>query len=110
VIAPVSVFGATPAAPVPQARAAKPTLALPASKEAPPPPLPEQAPQTPPPAPSAAAISGQGLIAAKVERTPQAWIEDIRRLMKEGKSEEAGGQLAEFKKRYPDYVLPEELR
>jgi hypothetical protein len=48
--------------------------------------------------------------ASKPERTPQAWIEDIRKLMKEGKSEEAGGELAQFKKRYPDYVLPEDLR
>jgi hypothetical protein len=30
--------------------------------------------------------------------------------VKEGKSEEAGAQIAEFKKRYPDYALPEDLR
>jgi hypothetical protein len=50
-------------------------------------------------------------IAARVDaRSPQAWIEDIRKLMKEGKSEEAGQEIARFKKRYPDYVLPEDLR
>ena len=48
--------------------------------------------------------------AAKPERTPQAWIDDIRKLMREGKSEEAGEEIAKFKKRYPDYVLPEDLR
>lgn len=44
------------------------------------------------------------------ERSPQTWIEDIRKLMAAGKSEEAGGELAEFKKRYPAFVLPEDLR
>jgi hypothetical protein len=44
------------------------------------------------------------------ERSPQSWIEDIRKLLKEGKSEEAGAEIARFKKRYPDYVLPEDLR
>ena len=48
--------------------------------------------------------------AAKTERTPQAWIDDIRKLMKEGKSEEAGAEIAKFRKRYPDFVLPEDLR
>jgi hypothetical protein len=47
---------------------------------------------------------------AKAERAPQAWIDDIRKLMKEGKSEEAGEEIAKFKKRYPDYVLPDDLR
>jgi len=52
-----------------------------------------------------------GAAAAQVDaRSPQAWIEDIRKLMKEGKSEEAGQEIAKFKKRYPDHVLPEDLR
>lgn len=125
--APMSVFGATAPAPQPPRTAAKPVPPLPPGKEAAPPARP--APVQPqaveaqrmeaasPPA-GAAAISGAlstnamtaGRAASKPERTPQAWIEDIRKLMKEGKSEEAGGELAEFKKRYPDYVLPEDLR
>jgi hypothetical protein len=48
--------------------------------------------------------------AKAAERSPQSWIEDIRKLIKEGKSEDAGAQIAEFKKRYPDYALPEDLR
>jgi hypothetical protein len=44
------------------------------------------------------------------ERSPQTWIEDIRKLMAAGKSEEAGQEIAEFKKRYPDYALPDDLR
>ncbi len=96
--APVSVFGAPP----PAALAPTPTPASP----------PAPAAAT---APAAAATSGavaSALSAAPkaAERSPQAWIEDIRKLMAAGKSEEAGGELAEFKKRYPDYTLPEDLR
>jgi hypothetical protein len=43
-------------------------------------------------------------------RPPQAWIEDIRRLKAEGKPEEASRELAEFRIRYADYALPEDLR
>ena len=96
--APVSVFGAPPPA---QAPASAPAPASP------------PAPATPPgaAATSAGVTSALSAGAAKApERTPQAWIEDIRKLMKAGMSEEAGGELALFKKRYPDYVLPEDLR
>jgi len=98
--APVSVFGATPAfAPSP----------VPASPAAP---APASAPAA---ALGAATTSGavtNALSAAPkaAERSPQAWIEDIRKLMAAGKSEEAGSELAVFKKRYPDYTLPEDLR
>src|SRR5882672_168595 len=71
------------------------------------------------PAANAAATSGGNLGAASLmaaragsktaERSAQTWIEDIRKLMTQGKSEEAGREIAEFKKRYPDYTLPEDL-
>lgn len=134
--APVSVFGAAPPAPQPAPQAApqpavrfgKPaTQGATASAQ----PRPEAAESTlqlqaapPPPeamkpAPAANsmvsrnAIGGASLDTASAktaERSPQSWIEDIRKLVKEGKSEEAGAQIAEFKKRYPDYTLPEDLR
>jgi hypothetical protein len=44
------------------------------------------------------------------ERSPQSWLEDIRRLKTEGKTGEAARELAEFRKRYPEYALPEDLR
>jgi hypothetical protein len=44
------------------------------------------------------------------ERTPQAWLEDIRALRTAGKAEEAERELAEFRKRYPEYRLPDDLR
>ena len=44
------------------------------------------------------------------ERTPEKWLADIRKLKTDGKATEAERELAEFKKRYPDYILPEDLR
>jgi len=89
-----------PAAPRPEAMQAAP------SAEAAPAPRPQASPSL------AAGIAADQIAApaAKAERTPQAWIDDIRKMMKEGKSEEAGEEIARFKKRYPDYVLPEDLR
>jgi hypothetical protein len=59
---------------------------------------------------SANALSADAIAARVDARSPQAWIEDIRKLVKEGRSEEAGQEISKFKKRYPDYVLPEDLR
>jgi len=130
--APVSVFGAAPPAPqaAPQqaVRVGKPTTPFTqgttAAAAQPRPEAAESATQfqaAPPPpeamkpAPAAnsmysrSTIGGASLDKA-AERSPQSWLEDIRKLIKEGKSEEAGAQIAEFKKRYPDYALPEDLR
>jgi hypothetical protein len=47
--------------------------------------------------------------AAGVE-APEAWVQRILTLRKEGKRKEAEEELAKFKRRYPDYSLPEELK
>jgi len=57
---------------------------------------------------------GRGLtpaaaVSVNKERTPEKWLDDIRKLRLEGKMGEADRELAEFKKRYPDYRLPEDL-
>jgi hypothetical protein len=52
---------------------------------------------------------GVALSEAK-ERLPQKWIEDIRTLKAQGRAEEADRELAEFKKRYPEHRLPDDLR
>ena len=52
-------------------------------------------------APAADATAGQ-LVPA-----PEVWLNEIRRLRQEGHPEEAARQLAEFRRRYPDYPLPE---
>jgi predicted Zn-dependent protease len=62
---------------------------------------------TPPMRESAAAL---GKLRAEVPRSPAAWLEEIRALMREGKAEEAARQLREFRRTHPDYPLPEEFR
>lgn len=47
---------------------------------------------------------------AKIELTPEAWLARIAELRKEGRQREADESLAEFRKRYPDYRIPEPLR
>jgi hypothetical protein len=64
------------------------------------------------PRPQASASSGarvMGQVQSKVE-TPDAWLERIATLRKEEKHEEADKALAEFRKRYPDYRLTDEMR
>jgi len=57
-----------------------------------------------------AAIGSRFVVPEAKERTPEKWLEDIRKLKTEGKTIEAERELGEFKKRYPDYILPEDLR
>jgi hypothetical protein len=87
---------------------------------------PRQAPAAAAPAPgtnipreSASALQGAGTasgVASRLaapeakERSAEKWIEDIRKLKTESKAAEAERELAEFRKRYPDYRLPEDLR
>ncbi len=48
---------------------------------------------------------------AKVaEEPPEKWLERIAQLRQEGKHDEADKALAEFRKRYPDYKIPEAMR
>jgi hypothetical protein len=43
-------------------------------------------------------------------RSPESWLDDIRKLRTQGRSADAARELAEFKKRYPDFRVPEDLR
>ena len=49
-------------------------------------------------------------VGAALARTPEQWLEDIRRLNQQGKDKEAADALADFRKAYPDYRLPDDLR
>jgi hypothetical protein len=42
--------------------------------------------------------------------TPEAWLARIAELRKQGRKREADESLAEFRKRYPAYRIPEPLR
>ena len=53
-------------------------------------------------------LAGRAAVSEAKER--EKWLADIRKLKTEGKAIEAERDLVEFKKRYPDYILPEDLR
>jgi len=42
-------------------------------------------------------------------RTPEEWLEELRRLKAAGRTDEFVKELAEFRKRFPDYKLPADL-
>ena len=47
---------------------------------------------------------------AQAVRTASVWLDEIRALRREGNLQEAERQLREFRREYPDYPLPEDLR
>lgn len=60
-------------------------------------------------APPAAAAKLAPLRQPAAQRSPQAWLDEIGRLKREGRDKEATEQLAEFRKAYPTYSVPETL-
>jgi hypothetical protein len=68
----------------------------------------------PPPASTAAARPAPAGVSDQLERsrelTPEKWLERIEELRKRGRLDEAKTSFAEFRKRYPDYRLPDGLR
>jgi len=48
--------------------------------------------------------------AQSVLQSPEDWIAEIRRLKQAGKADEANRLLVQFRERFPDYPLPEDLR
>jgi len=110
--APAQLSHAEPTSPPMAQPAPKPT-ARPEAKPAfaPPPPSvqPMAKPESRENAPAAAADSLSKL-ERKAELPPDKWLERIEELRKQGKLEEARATLAEFRKRYPDYRLPDTLR
>jgi len=62
-------------------------------------------------APAAPAAAGKvaPLRQDAIRRSPEAWLEEISRLRREGRDREAAVQLAEFRKAYPAHAVPEAL-
>jgi len=44
------------------------------------------------------------------EKQPKAWLDEIRTLQKSGKSSSAKEQMREFRRKHPDYPLPDDLK
>ena len=59
------------------------------------------------PAAPAAARKLAPLRQPAIQRSPEAWLDEISRLKREGRDKEAAEQLAEFRKTYPAYAVPE---
>jgi Meckel syndrome type 1 protein len=47
---------------------------------------------------------------ADADLSPRDWLERIARLRRDGRTQEADESLAAFRRRYPDYEIPKELR
>jgi hypothetical protein len=62
-------------------------------------------------APAAPAAAGRlaPMRQQAIQRSPEAWLDEISRLKREGRDQEAAEQLAEFRKAYPTYAVPEYL-
>ena len=57
----------------------------------------------------AAARAAPSALEGTAPRTPEAWLEEIRRLRAEGREDEAAAELAELARRHPDFALPPDL-
>jgi resuscitation-promoting factor RpfA len=56
------------------------------------------------------AVSAMGKLERPAELPPEKWLERIEELRRQGKFDEAKASLAEFRKRFPEYRLPDALR
>jgi hypothetical protein len=50
-----------------------------------------------------------GVVGKLATVSPEQWLQGIADLRRQGRHEEADRQLAEFRKRYPDYRIPEAM-
>jgi hypothetical protein len=55
-------------------------------------------------------VSAGAPVLAQIARSPEQWLQGIADLRRQGRHEEADRELAEFRKRYPDYRLSEEMK
>ncbi len=60
-------------------------------------------------APTPARAASDRLASAAAVASPQQWLQGIADLRRPGRHEEADRQLAEFRKRYPDYRIPDAI-
>ena len=58
--------------------------------------------------PASAAVRANA--AEKADRSPEQWLAEIRKLKQAGKTAEAETSLVEFRKRYPQHSVPEDLK
>jgi hypothetical protein len=87
------------------ARNAMPESPVPATA-----PMPAAKGEMQPPAKPPAAAVALSKLESDADLPPEKWLQRIEELRKQGRFDEAKASLANFRKRYPDYRLPESLR
>jgi Meckel syndrome type 1 protein len=92
--------------PPPAAAEAKPAMPAPATA----PPIRAKQADTESAGAPAATLAAPATQDRNVTLYPEHWLANIRQMMRDGRHEEALRGLAEFRKRYPDYRLPDDLR
>lgn len=60
--------------------------------------------------PMSTSVSSAAPALARIARSPEQWLQGILDLRRQGRHEEADRELAEFRKRYPDYRLSDEMK
>lgn len=60
-----------------------------------------------PPAGAASSEAKEPAAAGLIDQSPERWLERIAELRQQGRHEQADKALADFKRRYPDYRIPE---
>lgn len=101
-------------------------MAAPVREEAAPPPPPAAAPAPAAETPAMSGAAADSMLAAPPAKAarmapprskdpnarlyPEHWLQNIRTMLREDKRDEALRSLAEFRKMYPDYHLPDDLR
>lgn len=95
-----------PAAPAPAASAESESAARPAAElRAPARPLADADEMR-----AKSSVLRQEALGAAAKRPPETWLDEIRQMRRQGRDTEAAESLAAFRKAYPDYALPEDLR
>jgi hypothetical protein len=107
VAAPESLSVASPAPEQKGKQQASPTAfpAAPTTAHAPAPPSPAATV-----APAPMRETAPTAVDVEMKLYPEHWISDIRRMIKDGHRNDAIKNLEAFRKRYPDYTLPDDLR
>jgi hypothetical protein len=49
-------------------------------------------------------------LSAFAQQSPEQWLQGIADLRQQGRHDEADKELAEFRKRHPDYMIPPAMR
>ncbi len=107
--APATADRVEPASRVRSQASSAPELAKQAA-EAPPAPVAAAKPSTAQEKSAPQAAGDAGKLESFVDLPPEKWLERIVELRKQGRNENAKASLAAFRKRYPEYRLPDSLR